>query len=75
MDESIIYKIIFKSIEEVNKDLESFEKIKIHKDTHLIGPNSSLDSMGFAILISSIETNLLNDLNLEIDLLDLSSKG
>ena len=74
MEESKIYQIIFNSIEEVNKNLESSEKININKDTYLIGPNSSIDSMGFAILINSIETNLLNDLNLDIDLLEISSK-
>ena len=74
MEESEIYKIIFKSIEEVNKNLESSDKIDINKDTYLLGPNSIIDSMGFAILINSIETNLLNDLNLKIDILDLSSK-
>ncbi len=74
MEESKIYQIIFHSIEEVNKNLELSEKINISKDTYLLGPNSSIDSMGFAILINSIETNLLNDLNLEIDLLEISSK-
>ena len=74
MEESIIYQVIFKSIEQLNQDLDDAEKININKDTYLIGSNSKIDSMGFAILISSIETNLLNDLKLEIDLLDLSSK-
>jgi len=51
-----IIEIILKSLDEINKMNNS--KIQLSVDTKLFGSNSSLDSLGFVNLITSIEENI-----------------
>ena len=70
MNEEKIIEIIYKSISELNKNELETKKIPLNHDVKLIGSDGYLDSMAFAIFISTLERFFLEDINLKIDFLD-----
>ena len=72
MNEKEVYEIIYKSIAEVNKTLDENEKIPIVSNVELIGINGILDSMDFATFIITLENQIHEKYNMQIDLLEES---
>tara|TARA_B100000886_G_C20052310_1_gene338254 strand:- start:195 stop:494 length:300 start_codon:yes stop_codon:yes gene_type:complete len=70
MNEEKIIEIIYKSISELNKNELETKKIPLNLDVKLIGSDGYLDSMAFAIFISTLERCFFEDINLKIDFLD-----
>lgn len=70
MNEEELYKIVFDSLEEINKILPNDEKIPNKVDVELIGINGALDSINFGTLIITIEDSFFKKYNVQIDLLE-----
>ena len=70
MNEEKIIEIIYKTISELNKNELEIKKIPLNRDVILIGSDGYLDSMAFAIFISTLERYIFEDINLKIDFLD-----
>ena len=65
-----IESLIFKALRQLNEDLETEKKIKIHSDTPLFGVNAEIDSLSLVSVIVDIETELNSEFNLSISLTD-----
>ena len=68
--ENKIKEIIFKSIEELNENLEKDQKMQLSINTVLLGRDSNIDSITLVNLIVSIEENLEDNLNISVTLAD-----
>ena len=68
--ENKIKEIIFKSIEELNENLEKDQKMQLSINTVLLGRDSNIDSITLVNLIVSIEENLEENLNVSVTLAD-----
>ena len=70
MNEEKIIEIIYKSISELNNNELEIKKIPLNRDVILIGSKGCLDSMAFAVFISTLERYFFEEINLKIDFLD-----
>jgi D-alanine--poly(phosphoribitol) ligase subunit 2 len=68
--ENQIKEIIFKSIKELNENLDEDQKMQLSINTILLGKDSNIDSITLVNLIVSIEENLEENLNVSVTLAD-----
>ena len=66
----IIYKSIYKSIDEVNSQMSKDEQLIKSPDTVLYGESSSIDSIGLINIIVTVEQNIEDDFEKSITLAD-----
>ena len=65
-----IKEIIFKSIKELNENLDEDQQLELSTDTVLLGKDSNIDSITLVNLIVTIEESLEDNLNLSVTLAD-----
>ena len=65
-----IKEIIFKSIKELNENLDEDQQLQLSTDTVLLGKDSNIDSITLVNLIVTIEESLEDNLNLSVTLAD-----
>ena len=63
-------KSVFLAIDEVNEVLPAEARITKSLDTVLLGPSSSLESLGLVNLIVQLEQQLQDEFGVEVDLAD-----
>jgi len=65
-----IKEIIFKSIKELNENLDEDKQLQLSTDTVLLGKDSNIDSITLVNLIVTIEESLEDNLNVSVTLAD-----
>ena len=65
-----IKEIIFKSIKELNENLDEDQQLLLSTDTVLLGKDSNIDSITLVNLIVTIEESLEDNLNVSVTLAD-----
>jgi acyl carrier protein len=65
-----IKEIIFKSIKELNENLDEDQQLQLSTDTVLLGKDSNIDSITLVNLIVTIEESLEDNLNVSVTLAD-----
>ena len=68
--ENQIKEIIFKSIKELNENLDEDQQLQLSTDTVLLGKDSNIDSITLVNLIVTIEESLEDNLNVSVTLAD-----
>ena len=63
-----VEKIIFDSIDELNQQLNDADKLEKSPETILFGAGSKLDSLGLVNIITIVEQNLEDELDIAIEL-------
>jgi acyl carrier protein len=64
-----IKEIIFKAIDEINEQMEPENHIERSELTALFGKTATLDSLGFINLITAIEENIDDELDLVVTII------
>jgi acyl carrier protein len=70
MDKRRITDVVFRAIDEANKQLSSHEQLEKDMNTVLLGVSSGLDSLGSVIFFTAVEDKLEEELALKINLMD-----
>lgn len=65
--ENKIQKLLYKSIEQLNEDLDEYQQLASSPSTELLG---SIDSITLVSLIVTVEQNIKNGLGVDIALAD-----
>ena len=65
-----IKEIVFKSIKELNENLDEDQQLQLSTDTVLLGKDSNIDSITLVNLIVTIEESLEDNLNVSVTLAD-----
>ena len=63
-----VEKIIFDEIDELNQQLNDADKLEKSPETILFGAGSKLDSLGLVNIITIVEQNLEDELDIAIEL-------
>jgi hypothetical protein len=61
---------VYRALEEINATGDQLSLIEIASETELLGPRATLDSVGFAFLIITIEQFALDDFGHDVVLFD-----
>lgn len=70
LDRGKITEVIFDALKELNEELPAEESIALEIETKLMGAGSTIDSLSLVSLVSSVETALNSDYELDICLVD-----
>ena len=74
LSKEVIIAVIFKCVEELNRQLPEGSKLTLEKSTTIAGKNSPLDSLGVVTLMVCIEGHL-TPLGIRINILDKISES
>jgi acyl carrier protein len=66
----LIKEIVFKALDEINEQMEKENQIEKSEPTGLFGKSAKLDSLGFINLVTAIEENIDDELELIITIVD-----
>lgn len=58
--------IIFKALEDINRQRPENDQLELHPDTPIVGAKSRLDSLALVILIVAVEQHVADDLGAKI---------
>jgi hypothetical protein len=65
-----IKELVFNAIDELNQQMKSDEQMDKSEMLVLFGPSATLDSLGFINLITTIEENIEDELDLIVTIID-----
>jgi hypothetical protein len=65
-----IKELVFNAIDELNQQMKSDEQMDKSEMLALFGPSATLDSLGFINLITTIEENIEDELDLMVTIID-----
>ena len=65
-----IKELVFNAIDELNQQMKSDEQMDKSEMLVLFGPSATLDSLGFINLITTIEENIEDELDLMVTIID-----
>ena len=67
--------IIYQSLDEVNEQLPSDQRIQKSPDTILVGRAGGLDSLGFVNFVALVEEKCAHQYGITVSLMEASSSG